>query len=88
MNPLFLLVYSTGGLYRNSTIRLWDSGGLMAEEYVRGCLHNRRKDGVPGRTWNSAHVNCADSVHTGQMVLTQNTQLLYNHLCNMKLSLM
>ena len=54
----------------------------MAEEYVRSCLFNKRKSGDPRLMWNSAYANCADSVHTGQIVLTQNTQLMYNHLCN------
>jgi hypothetical protein len=60
----------------------------MAEEYVRGCLINKRKSGVPSLMWNSVNVNCFDSVHTGQIVLVQNTQLLYNHLCNPTLSIL
>lgn len=70
--------------YRNHTnIRVWDSSNLFAEEYVRGCaILERDEQSSPLRRCPSVQFNCNDFLHTGDVALSQATQLLVNDVCN------
>ncbi|KAI9559240.1 hypothetical protein GHT06_016029 [Daphnia sinensis] len=71
-------------VFQNHTkVRVWDSSNLFAEEYVRACaVLERDEQSSPLRRCPSVQFNCNDFLHTGDVALSQATQLLVNDVCN------
>ncbi|XP_057368446.2 N-acetylneuraminate 9-O-acetyltransferase-like [Daphnia carinata] len=71
-------------LFENhSNVRVWDTSNLFAEEYVRACaVLERDEQSSPLRRCPSVQYNCNDFLHTGDVALSQATQLLVNDICN------
>lgn len=71
----------------NSGIRIWDSSGPLAEEYIRSCAVLKRDEivldyGRPYLFKEGAYADFNDYIHTGYSALSQATNLLYNDICN------
>jgi len=58
-----------------SGIEWMDWTDLEAYEYVRSCVLNYREDDL-NRLHTFGHRNCADSIHLGQVVISQTTRFL------------
>lgn len=59
-------------------IHLWDSTNHAVEEYVRSCQGKFRS----ASQWIDTWVDCSDYIHPGYNVITHNTQILLNYMCN------
>jgi hypothetical protein len=78
-------------------IRIWDSSNPLAEEYVRGCtlfrerlIHQKTTDHYAEQETTKffdpkPFMNCFDYIHTGNVALSQATQILYNDICNYRM---
>ncbi|EFX67818.1 hypothetical protein DAPPUDRAFT_330622 [Daphnia pulex] len=83
-------------LQNYSGIRIWDSGNPLAEEYIRSCVIFPERD--EHRTFyfksdqlfnpiiRRPYFSCLDVIHTGSVALAYATQILYNDICNTKMT--
>ena len=62
--------------FRDTGVTVWDSGNLIADEYVRSCSYNweKRRDA-------KEYFHCSDHIHTSNVALILMNHLLLNKMC-------
>ena len=70
-------------VFRNGKLKVWDSGNVFVEDYVRSCKIINRHDIHLRRDWLDAYYSCFDYIHTGYVALSLTTKILfYNEICD------